>query len=61
MSNARATLDPGGSLSYSLFIENLTNEIGYSGGTNVQAYPNYGRFRFVARPRTYGLGVRYKF
>jgi iron complex outermembrane recepter protein len=59
--NARATLEPGGPLSYSLFIDNFTNDPGYSGGTNVQAYPNYARFRFVARPRTYGLNLRYKF
>ncbi len=59
--NARATLDPGGALAYSLFVENFTNDAGYSGGTNVQAYPYYGRFRFVARPRTWGFSIRYKF
>ena len=59
--NARATLDPGGSFAYSLFVDNFSNDAGYSGGTNVQAYPNYGRFRFVARPRTWGLNLRYKF
>ncbi len=59
--NARVTLDPGGALSYSLFVDNFTDDAGYSGGTNVQAYPYYGRFRFVARPRTWGLNLRYKF
>ena len=59
--NLRATLEPGGPLSYSLFIENFTNDVGYTGGTNVQAYPYYGRFRFVTRPRTYGLNLRYRF
>jgi iron complex outermembrane recepter protein len=59
--NARVTLDPGGALDYSLFVDNFTNNAGYSGGTNVQAYPYYGRFRFVARPRTWGIILRYKF
>ncbi len=59
--NARATLDPGGALDYSVFVDNFTNDAGYSGGTNVQAYPYYGRFRFVARPRTWGFNLRYKF
>jgi iron complex outermembrane recepter protein len=59
--NARATFDSGGSFAYSLFVANFTNDAGYSGGTNVQAYPYYGRFRFVTTPRTWGLNVRYKF
>ena len=61
MGNARATLEPGGPLSYSFFVENFTDCACYSGGTNVQAYPNYARFRFVARPRTFGVNLRYKF
>ncbi|MBS0420007.1 MAG: TonB-dependent receptor [Proteobacteria bacterium] len=59
--NARATLDTGGSFAYSVFVENFTDAIGYSGGTNVQAYPYYGRFRFVTRPRTWGASVTFKF
>lgn len=61
MGNLRATLDPGGRLNYSLFIDNFTDAIGYSGGTNLQSYPNYSRFRFVARPRTFGINLRYQF
>jgi len=61
MGNARAILEPGGPLSYSLFIQNITDCSCYSGGTNVEAYPNYARFRFVSRPRTFGVNLRYKF
>jgi hypothetical protein len=59
--NARATVDTGGHFSYNVFVENLTNDPGYSGGNNDQAVPNYSRARIVIRPRTYGLGIRYKF
>jgi iron complex outermembrane recepter protein len=61
MGNVRAILEPGGPLSYSLFIQNFTDCTCYSGGTNVEAYPNYARFRFVSRPRTFGVNLRYKF
>lgn len=61
MGNARITLEPGGPIAYSLFVQNFTDCACYSGGTNVQIYPNYARFRFVARPRTYGVNLRYKF
>jgi iron complex outermembrane recepter protein len=57
--NLRATVATGEHFSYSLFVENFTNDAGYSGSTNVQNIPNYGRFRFVARPRTYGLNLRF--
>jgi outer membrane receptor protein involved in Fe transport len=58
--NLRATLDTG-SIAISAFVDNFTNDPGYSGGTNDQAVPNYGRFRFVGRPRTFGLNLRYRF
>jgi len=60
LGDLRATLDTGG-VAVSAFIDNFTNDPGYSGGTNDQAVPNYGRFRFVARPRTFGVNLRYKF
>jgi iron complex outermembrane recepter protein len=59
--NARATLDVGDHLSYGVFINNLTNDPGYSGGNNDQTVPNYSRARFVITPRTYGLMLRYHF
>ena len=61
MGNARVTLEPGGPLGYSFFIENFTSCACYSGGTNVQSYPNFARFRFVSRPRAYGANITYKF
>jgi iron complex outermembrane receptor protein len=61
MGNVRATLEPGGPVGYSFFIENFTSCACYSGGTNVQGYPNFARFRFVSRPRTYGVNITYKF
>ena len=50
-----------GNLSYGVFINNLTNDPGYSGGNNDQTVPNYSRARFVITPRTYGLMLRYHF
>jgi outer membrane receptor protein involved in Fe transport len=61
LGDLRATLDTGGHLSYSVFINNFTNDPGYSGGTNYQATPSYGGFRFVATPRTFGFVAKYQF
>jgi iron complex outermembrane receptor protein len=60
MGNLRATLDKG-QFSYQAYVNNFTGSVGYSGGTFVQIIPNYARFRDVARPRTYGLELRWKF
>ena len=57
----RATLVTDGRMSYSLFITNFTDCLCYSGGQNIQSYPNYSRDRYIARPRTYGLTLRYDF
>ena len=59
--NARATFAPGGPLTYDLFVNNFTDCTCYSGGQNIQSSPNYSRDRYVARPRTIGLSVRYDF
>ena len=59
--NARVTFAPHGPLEFSGFIYNFTDNPGYSGGQYVQNVVNYSRFRNVTRPRTYGIGVRYKF
>jgi hypothetical protein len=48
-------------LTYDLFVNNVTDCTCYSGGQNIQAYPNYSRDRYVARPRTIGISVRYDF
>lgn len=59
--NARATLMTGGPITYALFVNNFTDCLCYSGGQNIQAYPNYSRDRYISRPRTYGLTLRYDF
>jgi hypothetical protein len=48
-------------MSYSVFVSNLTNDPGYSGGNNYQTVPNYTRTRFVIQPRTFGLSALYHF
>jgi iron complex outermembrane recepter protein len=58
--NLRAILDKG-PLSYQAYVENFTDSAGISGGSFVQEFPNYARFRDVARPRTFGLELRWKF
>jgi hypothetical protein len=59
--NARATLIPGGPVTYELFVNNFTDCLCYSGGQNIQSYPNYSRDRYITRPRTYGITLRYQF
>lgn len=59
--DARATLVTGGRMSYSLFVNNFTDCLCYSGGQNIQSYPNYSRDRYIARPRTIGITLRYDF
>jgi outer membrane receptor protein involved in Fe transport len=59
--NARAILATGGPMAYDIFVNNFTDCACYSGGQNIQATPNFARDRYVARPRTYGLSVRYNF
>jgi outer membrane receptor protein involved in Fe transport len=61
MGNARITVAPHGPLEYSAFIYNFTNNPGFSGGQYVQDIVNYARYRNVARPRTYGISLRYRF
>jgi iron complex outermembrane recepter protein len=59
--DARATLITGGPVSYSVFVNNFTDCLCYSGGQNIQSYANYSRDRYIARPRTIGLTLRYDF
>jgi iron complex outermembrane recepter protein len=59
--DARATLVTGGPVSYSLFVNNFTDCLCYSGGQNIQSYANYSRDRYIARPRTIGVTLRYDF
>jgi outer membrane receptor protein involved in Fe transport len=59
--NLRASFKPGGPMTYDVFVNNFTDCLCYSGGQNIQTYPNYSRDRYIARPRTVGLTVNYDF
>jgi outer membrane receptor protein involved in Fe transport len=61
LGNARVTFAPHGPLEYTAFVYNFTDTPGYSGGQYVQNVINYSRYRNVSRPRTYGIGFRYRF
>ena len=68
IANASVALEAGSGWTYALFVNNLTNAAGFSGGrgtaqdpTTLQPLPNFLATRVVARPRTLGLRVGYKF
>jgi len=61
ITNARMTLGDGRHMSYSLFVNNITSNTAYTGGANVQTVPNPFAYRDVARPRTVGLTLHYKY
>ncbi len=68
MTNASVALAAGSSWTCALFVNNLSNEPGYSGGRGTakdpvtqSPLPNFTATRVVARPRTIGLRVGYKF
>ena len=66
--NASVALAAGPAWSYDLFVNNLSNTPGYSGGrgtsqdpATLQPLPNFTATRVVTRPRTIGLRLRYRF
>jgi outer membrane receptor protein involved in Fe transport len=61
LTNARITYDSGNDWSADVFVNNLTDEVVYSGafGTG-QTQPNLFQHRYVGRPRTIGVGLHYK-
>jgi iron complex outermembrane receptor protein len=59
--NLRASWDATDKVSYQAYINNFTGNVGYTGGSYVQTFANYARYRNVTRPRTYGLQLRFKF
>jgi outer membrane receptor protein involved in Fe transport len=68
MINAAVSLAAGSAWSCDLFVNNVSNEAGYSGGRGTaqdpltrQPLPNFTATRVVARPRTVGLRFGYKF
>ncbi len=68
MANASVSLAAAARWDCTLFVNNLTNEAGYSGGRGTAKdpatqlpMPNFTATRVVARPRTVGLRLGYKF
>ena len=68
MVNASVALAAGSAWTYDLFVNNLSNTPGYSGGrgtaqdpATLQALANFTATRVVTRPRTIGLRLRYRF
>ena len=66
--NASVGLAIGSAWTCDLFVNNLSNEAGYSGGrgtaqdpATLQPLPNFTATRVVTRPRTAGLRLRYRF
>jgi iron complex outermembrane receptor protein len=66
--NASISLLQGTALTYDLFVDNVTDTPGYSGGRGtvqnpetLQPLPNFTATRVVARPRTIGLRIHYRF
>jgi iron complex outermembrane receptor protein len=66
--NASISLAAGASWNYDLFVNNVTDSPGYSGGRGtaqdpitLQPLPNLTATRVVTRPRTIGLRLRYRF
>ncbi|MDH7639120.1 TonB-dependent receptor [Sphingomonas oryzagri] len=59
--NGRITLDSGKSWSADLFVNNITNEIGYSASVGRQNMPSSWTGLIVQRPRTVGVGLHYHF
>jgi outer membrane receptor protein involved in Fe transport len=68
MGNVALSFSRDQALSYDLFVNNVSNAAGYSGGrgtaqdpTTLHPLPNFTATRVVARPRTIGLRLRYRF
>ena len=66
--NASVAVSGGSGWNFDLFVNNVTNAAGYSGGrgtaqdpATLQPLPNFTATRVVTRPRTTGLRLRYKF
>jgi outer membrane receptor protein involved in Fe transport len=61
VTNARASYDLDRHWGMDLFVNNMTSDTAYSGSANVQAIPSPYALQIVARPRTIGLTLRYKY
>jgi outer membrane receptor protein involved in Fe transport len=61
VANGRITYFSGKRWAADLFVNNLTNETVYTGAFgSLLNQPNLFTERYVGRPRTYGLGLQYK-
>jgi outer membrane receptor protein involved in Fe transport len=61
VTNARASLWVSQHLGFDLFANNISSNTAYSGAANAQTVENPYQLRNVARPRTVGVTMRYKF
>jgi outer membrane receptor protein involved in Fe transport len=61
ITNVRASLSLNQHLGFDLFANNITSNTAYSGAAYSQTIPNPYQLRNVARPRTVGITLRYKF
>ena len=61
IADLRATYDPGKRWAFSIFVDNVTNAVCFSGGGGNSAQPNIFTTRVVGRPRTAGVAVRHAF
>jgi iron complex outermembrane recepter protein len=59
--DARAMFDVDKHFGFDLFVNNMTSDTAFSGAANVQQVPNPYALQIVARPRTIGLTLRYKY
>jgi outer membrane receptor protein involved in Fe transport len=60
--DVRVTYDSGKSWSAALFVNNVSNAIGYSGVGGLQLAPTYLYQKWmISTPRTFGAAVQYKF
>jgi len=61
VTNVRASLGVNDHLGFDLFANNITSNTAYSGAAYVQTISNPYQLRNVARPRTVGVTMHYKF
>lgn len=59
--NLRISYERGDEWGVDVFVRNVTNDPGYSGGFNPQFTPNAWSSRIVSRPRTVGIALHRKF
>jgi iron complex outermembrane recepter protein len=61
IANARITYNVGQAWDVDIFVNNVTNETAFTGGSGPQTVPTPFAGRYVTRPRTFGAGLHYSF